>query len=64
MVTNGGKEIGWMAPALTAVAGRRRAADLLAARTPPSLTTTLKALIEAEERRVRSIQYHTNGPRN
>jgi len=35
------------------------AADLLAARTPPSLTTTLKALIEAEteERRVRSIQY-------
>lgn len=35
------------------------AQDLLAARTPPSLTTALKALIEAEtkERRVRSIQY-------
>jgi DNA replication protein DnaC len=35
------------------------AQDLLAARTPPSLTTALKTLIEAEtkERRVRSIQY-------
>lgn len=35
------------------------AEDLLAGRTPPSLTTTLKQLIEAEtvERRVRSIQY-------
>jgi len=35
------------------------AQDLLAARTPPSLTAALKALIEAEtqERRVRSIQY-------
>ena len=35
------------------------AQDLLTARTPPSLTTALKALIEAEtqERRVRSIQY-------
>jgi|GEM_PF-2938887 len=35
------------------------AEDMLAARTPPSLTTALKTLIEAEteERRVRSIQY-------
>ena len=35
------------------------AQDLLSVRTPPSLTTTLKQLIEAEtvERRVRSIQY-------
>jgi len=35
------------------------AADLLSARTPPSLTTALKTLIDAEtqERRVRSIQY-------
>ena len=35
------------------------AQDLLTARTPPSLTTALKTLIEAEtqERRVRSIQY-------
>ena len=35
------------------------AQDLLAARTPPSLTTALKPLIgaETEERRTRSIQY-------
>jgi DNA replication protein DnaC len=35
------------------------AQDMLASRTPPSLTTTLKHLIEAEtvERRVRSIEY-------
>jgi len=35
------------------------ARDLLSARTPPSLTTALKTLIDAEtqERRVRSIQY-------
>lgn len=35
------------------------AADLLAARTPRSLTTALKTLIDAEsqERRVRFIQY-------
>ncbi len=35
------------------------AQDLLASRTPPSLTTVLKQLIEAEtvERRVRSIEY-------
>jgi len=35
------------------------AQDLLSVRTPPSLTTTLRQLIEAEtvERRVRSIQY-------
>lgn len=33
--------------------------DMLAARTPPSLTTALKHLIEAEtvERRVRAIEY-------